>query len=339
MSFIGDQLNVASYFPSIAPGNVLFFDTITVADPGSTITAADWHLVQIPPGHTDILPSMSITADVITITYPVADEGEHLSTGTFNGFQITTPSADPAFGPVSLLRTNIPALSNADITSDGHTIRLNEQNLTLPQGTPGVIQLQMQEPGFITHLGHPVRWAPTGSGLTQITVGIEPNFPNYFLGALIEAEKVWESVANIQFINTPFQPGDDISVGVANLRNVPPTAGDAVAGQTTINDHYAGPAANGDYFLVPTETVVIQDPAEVPVTQISATDWAYHFGNNMVSVALDLAHELGHAIGLNHTNDPNSIMNPIERLPINFHPDTLDVAAIQRLYGPPHAIG
>jgi matrixin len=115
----------------------------------------------------------------------------------------------------------------------------------------------------------------------------------------------------------------DIRVGVASV--LEPTTG--YIGYTTglyntINDK-----------LQPDWLVRIEDPAVLPVTRLPNGD--YQYNGSDVTVFKDLLHELGHALGLNHSpNDPTSVMSTVGASN-NRLPDAQDIAGIQAIYGAP----
>jgi Matrixin len=81
--------------------------------------------------------------------------------------------------------------------------------------------------------------------------------------------------------------------------------------------------------------VSAEDPAQVAVTQLPDGDFVY---NGFVSrLYQTIAHEFGHALGLNHnTVDDQALMWPAG-LATNRSIDPNDIAAIQQLYGPASA--
>jgi uncharacterized protein YraI len=81
---------------------------------------------------------------------------------------------------------------------------------------------------------------------------------------------------------------------------------------------YLGSLA-GDVHLDDDETWVVGQPAH---------PWEIH----LKTVA---THEIGHALGLDHTDDPSALMYAIYDGPRGIAPD--DIAGIQSLYGPPDA--
>ena len=152
--------------------------------------------------------------------------------------------------------------------------------------------------------------------------------PPEFMPLLDAAEKTWELLANIKFINVPDAASSsqsaDIRVGMAFLR---PTGGSTVGGafsRHTTTDK-----------LSPDTTVRIEDPAETPVTKLSNGDYQYKGFSSANTIFNDLLHELGYALGLdNNPKDPTSIMYP-SLTSNNLVPNTQDIAAIQALYGVP----
>ncbi|MEO8393986.1 MAG: matrixin family metalloprotease, partial [Chloroflexota bacterium] len=70
------------------------------------------------------------------------------------------------------------------------------------------------------------------------------------------------------------------------------------------------------------------------VTFDDAENWTLGQPNGYGDISLlgVASHELGHAIGMLHTDDPNALMYP-EYSPYNLQPGQDDMAGVQRLYG------
>ena len=229
--------------------------------------------------------------------------------------------------------------------------------------------------------GGVVTWSlmPDGNGLA-------PGAPNYINGtsdlgslftridsaygagtaisALTDAFATWSSVANIQFIqvnetgSVPFssQYADvganvigDIRVGAYHIDGFsgavgfapPPNGGTTLEGDVIFNldvAYQVAPGAEGaSYFLYP-----FPSPTNTP-----AMDGFYH--NDLAGL---FVHELGHALGLAHSDVPSALMcgyvSPTfdgsacdyfdpdgdSLVTLNRVPDADDVAGIQFLYGP-----
>jgi hypothetical protein len=308
-----------------------------VAVNGVTFDANDIHVNNPPPGHGIFVPTISFGPNYIDIAYPASQEGQHFSTGTFNGLVFSNdPATDPAFGDVHLITTganatNIVGLTEADVTNTAHTIRINVQNLHQPTTTPGHIRLAVGfGPPFITVNNGPT---PGWSNPTDISINGDGILPAW-RPLLLQAEHAWEAVANIHFVDvtgSTTAASAEIQVSYAKLH----------AGTTGIY---------GDthlQFIAGTNTpaiadVTVEDPTETKVTPIAGGDFQYdntaglpEITNPIVSKVL--LHELGHALGLAHNpTDPNSIM--AEPPLIHASIDASDIAAIQTLYGPavPH---
>ena len=186
------------------------------------------------------------------------------------------------------------------------------------------------------------------------------------MGALQNAFDYWSSVANISFVQvteTGFVPFSasyasvgadvigDIRIGAYNISGFsgavgyapPPNGGTTLEGDIIFNLDVAYQMASGnegdDYYLYPWPS---------PTAPASKDGW-YH--NDFEGL---FVHELGHALGLAHTNVSSALMcgyvdagfdgsacayldqPPYDGLvPINRIPDADDIAGIQYIYGAP----
>jgi len=141
----------------------------------------------------------------------------------------------------------------------------------------------------------------------------------------------WASVSNLHFAQVSDGPlpgqAADIRIGFADL-NTPAT--DTV-GYTTYRDTSS---SDGAMAFSPDVVVRLEDPGQDPLTQGPGSSLVYQgFATNLYQVAL---HEIGHALGLDHTADPNAVMAPTLG-PSNLDLDATDIAGIQALYGAPSA--
>lgn len=85
---------------------------------------------------------------------------------------------------------------------------------------------------------------------------------------------------------------------------------------------------SGALFLPGTE-IRLQDPAQLP---LAGTDPAY--AGTATTLYQDALHELGHALGLDHSTDPLSVMYPMLSSD-NRELDATDLAGIRALYAQP----
>ncbi|HRE19038.1 MAG TPA: matrixin family metalloprotease [Rhodocyclaceae bacterium] len=166
--------------------------------------------------------------------------------------------------------------------------------------------------------GATVTWslAPTGSSCSAefsgCTVTSFADFmPAGFLSIVNSAFAAWAAVADINFV----QVADD---GAAF--NSPTASGDirlgghAFDGAFGVLAHGYFPPINGDIHF---------DIAE---------NWKLGFGGPGFDLFQVLAHEIGHAIGLGHSPEPNSLMNPFYTEA--FHGlQADDIAGAQFIYG------
>ena len=171
--------------------------------------------------------------------------------------------------------------------------------------------------------GATVTWSVMGGGVSCAaelsgctTTALTSLLPSGFLGQIQQAFDAWSAVANIDFL----QVSDD---GAA--LDAPTHAGDIRIGARSIDGGFGtlayayypplnGVSAAGDIFL---------DTAE---------NWTIGFDGQGYDVFQVLAHEIGHAIGLDHVTDSAALMNA--RYTEDFRgPQADDIAGARFLYG------
>lgn len=172
--------------------------------------------------------------------------------------------------------------------------------------------------------GATVTWSltPTGSSCGAEFMGctitsLSDFMPAGFLGVVQSAFAAWSAVANITFI----QVADD---GAAF--NAPTASGDIRLGGHTFDGAF-GVLAHGYYPPVNGNTAAGDIHFDIAET------WKLGFGGAGFDLFQVLAHEIGHAIGLDHTGVPGSLMNPFYTEA--FHGlQADDIAGAQFIYGP-----
>lgn len=128
----------------------------------------------------------------------------------------------------------------------------------------------------------------------------------------------WSAVADMTFTEV----ADD---GAAF--NAPTTSGDIRFGGHPF-DGPSGALAHG--FFPPANG----DTAAGDIHLDSSETWDLSFAGSGFSIFQVLAHEIGHALGLDHTGVPSSLMNPIYSEAFSG-PQADDIAGAQYLYGAP----
>ena len=128
------------------------------------------------------------------------------------------------------------------------------------------------------------------------------------------AFETWEAVANVDFVEVPQSASTEFLLGWDAIDGVSNTVGEAFW-QSTSSD--------GINFSI----------SRAEIRFDTAENWSTdpnHVGNqtNFFVVAV---HEIGHALGLDHVNDPNQIMFPQLTDQITLGPG--DIQGIQTLYG------
>ena len=171
--------------------------------------------------------------------------------------------------------------------------------------------------------GATVTWSlmPTGTNCSADGGGtcsaLADFMPAGYEAQIVAAFASWSAVANLTFVKV----ADD---GAAF--NAPTTSGDLRFGGHVFDGAF-GVLAHG-YF-----PPVNGGTAAGDMHFDTAETWKTSFGGPGFSIFQVTAHELGHALGLDHTGVPNSLMNPFYTEAFSG-PQADDIAGMQFIYGP-----
>lgn len=175
--------------------------------------------------------------------------------------------------------------------------------------------------------GATVTWSlmPSGTSCGQEFAGCSITsfadaMPTGWQSAVNAAFGMWSSVANLNFV----QVTDD---GAAF--NTATTSGDIRLGLHVFDGAF-GILAHGYYPPINGGSAAGDIHFDV------AENWKIGFGGAGFDIVQVLAHELGHALGLDHTSTPGSLMNPFYSEAF-LGPQADDIAGMQHIYGAPVA--
>jgi len=170
--------------------------------------------------------------------------------------------------------------------------------------------------------GATVTWSLMGSGLDTdeglgSSVALASFMPAGFKPALVAAFAVWSAVADLTFVEVadPAVGWQALGAGTSDIR-ITGTALDG-AGSTLAHGFY--PPSNGGF-------------AAGDIHFDTAENWKVGFGGAGFDIFQVMAHELGHALGLNHTLVPASLMNATYTEAFSG-PQADDIAGMQYIYG------
>ncbi len=171
--------------------------------------------------------------------------------------------------------------------------------------------------------GATITWAFMSAGVRDAndldggwtSVSLDSVMPIGYKDQIREAFAAWARVANLTFVEVVDSGENFGDPGAADIR----VGAHPIDGTFGVLAHAFFPPENGGF--------VAGD-----VHFDSSENWQIGFGNPGIDIFQVFAHELGHALGLGHTDVPNSLMNPIYSEAFRG-PQFDDIAGIQFLYG------
>lgn len=167
--------------------------------------------------------------------------------------------------------------------------------------------------------GATITWSlmPSGAGTDNgLSSSLASFMPSGFKAQLERAFDAWSDVADLTFIEVA-DTGENF--------NTPGGSGDIRIGGHAF-DGAGGTLAHG--FFPPVNGGTAAGDIHFDTGDL----WKTSFGGPGFDIFQVFAHELGHALGLGHTNVPDSLMNPFYTESLSG-PQADDIAGMQFLYG------
>ncbi|MEO0820905.1 MAG: DUF4214 domain-containing protein [Pseudomonadota bacterium] len=170
--------------------------------------------------------------------------------------------------------------------------------------------------------GGVVTWSIGGGGIDTSdfdggSVSIDPEtvFDFDYTRAIGDAFDAWSAAANITFVQVP---DDGVASNALSVGDIRVFFGSFVS-QADGAAVYPGPAPSSGNTLI--------QPIAMQPTEDGGAPHLFQYL---------MIHEIGHTLGLGHSNDPSDVMSGL-RIPYEDRPSALsngDIASIQRVYGP-----
>lgn len=158
---------------------------------------------------------------------------------------------------------------------------------------------------------------------TSFSASISGQYQDAILGALQQ----WSSVSGLTFTRVEDSPNAgsvaDIRIGFGALNT---------SSTGTIGDAHFSWFSGGT--LLPGAIVRLEDPSQLAL--VPGDGGAYTYAGTQTTLQQVALHEIGHALGLDHSSEPSSAMYASSG-PANRAPNGSDIAGIQSLYGAPGA--
>lgn len=169
-----------------------------------------------------------------------------------------------------------------------------------------------------------VTWSfATSTYSSDASTPFSQSIPGQYQDAIRAALQQWSSVSGLTFTQVADSPNADIRIGFGALD----TSSSGMIGDTTMRWTGAG-------TLLPDVVVRLEDPAQLALAP--GDGGAYTYAGTATTLQQVALHEIGHALGLDHSSDPSSAMYASSG-PANRAPNGSDIAGIQSLYGAPGA--
>ena len=130
----------------------------------------------------------------------------------------------------------------------------------------------------------------------------------------------WAGIAGLDFVNVPDSASTDIRIGWGDLIE----SGLGEIGQAS--DKFQGDA------MQPDTIVRIEDPAETALVANAGVIGGLSYSGLATTMYQVALHEIGHALGMAHSTDPDAVMFPTAQGVTNQDADASDIAGIQALY-------
>jgi predicted Zn-dependent protease len=172
-----------------------------------------------------------------------------------------------------------------------------------------------------------LRW-PAGSTVTwtiltaasEQSIGYNNALPSSYYAIVEAAAAMWQAISGVHLSEVANSPSVDIRIAIQSL-DLP------LIGETYYN------YSSGDTYFTAGVLSYIEDPSVTGVSPVGDGNFVYNGYDS--EIFQTVAHEMGHALGLDHNpGDPSALMNPILST-TNRGPNTNDLQAIQGLYGAP----